>query len=47
MRTVGKTFKKKAERLTKKDIVKILTEKGIEFDENATVEELKALISKE
>lgn len=43
MKTVGKVFKKE-KKPTKKEIMEILKEKGIEFDEKATAEELRALI---
>lgn len=46
MKTVGKVFKKE-KKLKKTEIIEILTEKGIDFDEKATVDELKALIPKE
>lgn len=46
MKTVGKVFKKE-KRASKKEIIAILTEKGIDFDEKATADELKALIPKE
>ncbi|MGN1165079.1 MAG: hypothetical protein ACI4S2_01460 [Lachnospiraceae bacterium] len=50
MRTVGKTLKRKKANIkkpNKDEIMKILTEKGIEFDKDAKVEELLALIPKE
>lgn len=47
MRTVGKVFKKEEAKLIKKDIIAILREKEIEFDEKASVSELKALLPKE
>lgn len=46
MKTVGKVFEKE-KKLTKKEIIAILTEKGIDFDEKSTVDELKALIPSE
>lgn len=46
MKTVGKVFEKE-KKLTKKEIISILTEKGIDFDERATVDDLKALIPSE
>ena len=46
MRTVGKVYKKD-DRLTKKKVIEILKEKGIQFEENASLEELKALIPAE
>ncbi|MCI6535107.1 MAG: hypothetical protein SOV77_09585 [Lachnospiraceae bacterium] len=50
MRTVGMTFKRKkttSKKLNKEEVMKILTEKGIKFDENEKVEELLSLIPKE
>ena len=50
MRTVGMTFKRKkttSKKLNKEEVMKILTEKGFEFDEAAKVEELLQLIPKE
>lgn len=46
MKTVGKVFKKE-KKLTKKEVMAILVEKGIEFDEKATADELRALIPAE
>lgn len=46
MKTVGKVFKKE-KKLTKREIIAILEEKGIDFDEKTTVDELKALIPAE
>lgn len=46
MKTVGKVFEKK-KKLTKKEVIAILEEKGVDFDEKATVDELKALIPAE
>lgn len=47
MRTVGKKIQRKEKKITKKEVIDILTDKGIEFDKNAKVEELLALIPKE
>lgn len=41
---IGFIPRKKDKNPTKKEIIKILEEKGIEFDKNVSVEELKALI---
>lgn len=44
---IGFIPEKKEKRLTKKEIIKILEEKGIEFDKNASVDELRGLIPEE
>lgn len=44
---IGFIPKKKEKKLSKKEIIEILEEKGIEFDKNATVEELRKLIPAE
>lgn len=41
---IGFIPKKKEKDPTKKDIIKLLEEKGIEFDKNASLDELKALV---
>lgn len=50
MRTVGKVFKRKAEkkmrRPSKKEVTDVLRERGIPFDEKLSVDELIALIQK-
>lgn len=50
MRTIGKNIKRKKttpEKPNKEEIMKILTEKGIKFDKNESVEELLSLIPEE
>lgn len=47
MRTVGKTFQKKSKKPTKKEVMELLKEKGIEFDDNAKLDELIALLPEE
>ena len=47
MRTVGKIFQKKSKRPTKKEVIELLKEKGIEFDDNAKLDELIALLPEE
>lgn len=51
MRTVGKTFKKvrkpRDAKPSKEEIMKLLTDKGIAFDESMTVDALIELIPKE
>lgn len=51
MRTVGKTFKKARKprdaKPSKEEIMKLLTDKGIAFDESMTVDALIELIPKE
>ncbi len=48
MRTVGKTFqeppKQKVKKPSKKEIIAILNERGVEFDEKSTVDELIKLV---
>lgn len=46
MRTVGMIVKEK-KRPGKKEIMELLTEKGIDFDEKAKLEELLRLLPKE
>ncbi len=46
MRTVGMTTKEK-KKFNKKEIIQILTEKGIDFDEKAKLEDLLPLVPKE
>lgn len=46
MRTVGKKLSKQP-KMAKKDVIAILKEKEIEFDENANLETLKKLLPKE
>lgn len=58
-RTVGLTFEgngnavapeagvKEAKRLTKAEVIEILTEKGIEFDKKAKLEDLMKLLDEE
>lgn len=47
MRTVGKLFQKKSKKPTKKEVMELLKEKGIEFDDNAKLDELIALLPEE
>ena len=47
MRTVGKEFHKKPKKPTKKEVMEILKEKGIEFDDNAKLDDLITLLPKE
>ena len=47
MRTVGKVFQKKSKKTTKKEVMEILKEKGIEFDDNAKMDDLIALLPEE
>lgn len=47
MRTVGKVFQKKSKKPTKKEVMEILKEKGIEFDDNAKLDDLIGLLPKE
>lgn len=47
MRTIGKKFEKPTKKPTKKEIVELLKEKGIDFDEKAGAEELLKLIPEE
>lgn len=44
---IGFIPKKKEKKITKKEVIEILKAKGIEFDEKASLEELKGLIPKE
>lgn len=50
MRTVGKTFKEppkqRVKKPSKKEITAILNERGIEYDEKSTVDELIKLVPK-
>lgn len=47
MRTVGRKFEKRSKKPTKKDVIAILEERGIAYDEKASVEELVKLIQEE
>ena len=48
MRTVGLVFNEKRKKKPgKKEVMEILTERGIEYDENAKLDELIQLLHKE
>ena len=47
MRTVGKVFQSNTKKPSKKEVIEILTEKGIEFDDDAKLGELIELLPKE
>lgn len=44
---IGFIPKKRERRVTKKEVIEILKAKGIDFNEDASLEELKALIPAE
>lgn len=47
MRTIGKKFEEKLKKPTKKEVITILKEKEIPYDEKASVDELMELIQEE